>query len=490
MEMLQSRRLRSMVPFNAGAARTCQAWVLAREAPLDAVTIHRIETQRHLEWPGLIEFVIDRLVCIYLIDLTIQLLSRQPPKSGCTKPREVTHEEASTCLRNPGRDEFGRFRANFRRCGAYRRPHRPLKLGARQQRTGVCGGSPHGGGGIRSHRAGQTDRDRQRRPSDEGRCGHADRPRWFDNGKVDAVADIPNSAIAIAVHNMVRERNKIALLSGPGASSLTNELCSPNTVHFTYDTYALSKVTASAVIKEGGKSWFFVTLDYAFGHQLKADATHFIKELGGTVLGSVRHPTNTADFSSFALQAQSSKADVVAFANAGQDTDNAIKQSGEFGLVQGGQKLVGLLMFDTDVNAIGLQSAQGTYMTTASYWNMDNKTRAWSKKFYERTKVMPTMIHTGVYGSVLHYLKAIRASGTDDPAKVMAKMRELPIEDVFVHGGKLREDGRVIRDMYLAKVKTPAQSKEPWDYLEIVKTVKGEDAFRPVAESKCPLLQK
>jgi branched-chain amino acid transport system substrate-binding protein len=313
---------------------------------------------------------------------------------------------------------------------------------------------------------------------------------WFDNGKVDAVADIPNSGVAIAVHNMVRERNKIALLSGPGASSLTNELCSPNTVHFTYDTYALSKVTASAVIKEGGKSWFFVTADYAFGHQLEADATHFIKEQGGTVFGSVRHPTNTADFSSFALQAQSSKADVVAFANAGQDTDNAIKQSGEFGLVQGGQKLVGLLMFDTDVHAIGLQSAQGTYMTTASYWNMDDKTRAWSRKFYERTKVIPTMIHTGVYGSVLHYLKAIRAAGTDDPAKVMAKMRESPIEDVFVHGGKLREDGRVIRDMYLAKVKTPAQSKEPWDYLEIVKTVKGEDAFRPVAESKCPLLRK
>jgi branched-chain amino acid transport system substrate-binding protein len=313
---------------------------------------------------------------------------------------------------------------------------------------------------------------------------------WFDNGKVDAVADIPNPGVAIAVHNMVRERNKIALLSGPGASSLTNELCSPNTVHFTYDTYALSKVTADAVIKEGGKSWFFVTADYAFGHQLEADATHFIKERGGTVLGSVRHPTNTADFSSFALQAQSSKADVVAFANAGQDTDNAIKQSGEFGLVQGGQKLVGLLMFDTDVHAIGLQSAQGTYMTTASYWNMDDNTRAWSRKFYERVKVMPTMIHTGVYGSVLHYLKAIRAAGTDDPAKVRAKMRELPIEDVFVHGGRLREDGRVIRDMYLAKVKTPAQSKEPWDYLEIVKTVKGEDAFRPVAESTCPLLQK
>ena len=313
---------------------------------------------------------------------------------------------------------------------------------------------------------------------------------WFDNGKVDAVADIPNSGIAIAVHNMVRERNKIALLSGPGASSLTDELCSPNTVHFSYDTYALSKVTASAVIKEGGKSWFFVTADYAFGQQLEKDATRFIKELDGKVLGSVRHPTNTADFSSFVLQAQNSRADVVAFANAGQDTDNAIKQSGEFGLVQAGQKLVGLLMFDTDVHAVGLQAAQGTYMTTASYWNMDDKTRAWSKRFFARTNVMPTMIHTGVYGSVLHYLKAIKAAGTDDLAAVMAKIRELPVEDTFVHGGKLREDGRVIRDMYLARVKKPSDSKEPWDYLEIVKTIRGEDAYRPVSESKCALLKK
>jgi branched-chain amino acid transport system substrate-binding protein len=313
---------------------------------------------------------------------------------------------------------------------------------------------------------------------------------WFDAGKVDAVVDIPNSAIAIAVHNLAKDRNKIALLSGPGASTLTDELCSPNTVHFTYDTYALAKVTASAVVAGGGKSWFFITADYAFGNQLEQDATRFIKASGGTVLGGVRHPTNTADFSSFALQAQNSKAEVVAFANAGQDTDNSIKQSGEFGLVKGGQKLVGLLMFDTDVHAIGLEAAQGTYLTTASYWNMDDKTRAWSKKFFERTKVMPTMIQTGVYGSVLHYLQAIKAAGTDDPAKVMAKMRELSIEDTFVHGGKLREDGRVIRDMYLARVKKPSESKEPWDYLDIVKTVKGDDAFRPVSESKCPLLKK
>ncbi|HVV41409.1 MAG TPA: ABC transporter substrate-binding protein [Nitrobacter sp.] len=313
---------------------------------------------------------------------------------------------------------------------------------------------------------------------------------WFDTGKVDAIADVPNSAIAIAIHNLVRERNKIALFSGPGASSITNELCSPNTVQFTYDTYALSKVTANAVMKEGGKSWFFITADYAFGHQLENDATQFIKANGGTVVGDVRHPTNTADFSSFVLQAQNSKANVVAFANAGQDTDNSIKQAGEFGLVAGGQKLVGLLMFDTDVHAIGLRSAQGTYLTTASYWNMNDQTRAWSRKFFARTKIMPTMIQTGVYGAVLHYLKAIKAAGTDDPQKVMEKMRELPIEDTFVHGGKLRKDGRVIRDMYLARVKKPSESKEPWDYLDIVRTVKGEDAFRPVSESKCPLLKK
>jgi branched-chain amino acid transport system substrate-binding protein len=313
---------------------------------------------------------------------------------------------------------------------------------------------------------------------------------WIDNAKIDAIVDVPNSAIAIALHNMARERNKILLLSGAGASSLTDELCSPNTVQFTYDTYALAKVTASAMVAEGNKSWFFVTADYTFGHQLEQDATRFIKPAGGEVLGSVRHPTNTSDFSSFALQAQNSKANVVAFANAGQDTQNAIKQSNEFGLVRGGQKLVGLLMFDADIHAIGLREAQGTYMTTASYWNMDDDTRAWSKKFFARTGVMPSMIHAGVYGAVLHYLKAINSAGSDDPAKVMAKMRELPIEDAFVHQAKLREDGRVIRDMYLARVKKPEQSREPWDYLEIVRTVKGEDAFRPVSESKCPLLKR
>jgi branched-chain amino acid transport system substrate-binding protein len=313
---------------------------------------------------------------------------------------------------------------------------------------------------------------------------------WIDNGKVDAIADVPNSAIGIAIHNLAREKNKIALLSGPGSSDLTNKLCSPNTVHFSYDTYALAKVTGSAIVKGGGKSWFFITADYAFGHQLEADAARFIKAAGGTVLGDVRHPTNTSDFSSFLLQAQGSKADVVGFANAGMDTDNSLKQAAEFGLPRGGQRMAALLMFDTDVHAVGLEAAQGAYMTTASYWNMNDETRAWSKRFFERAKVMPTMIHTGVYGSILHYLKAIKAAGADDPKTVMAKMREMPINDAFVKNGRLREDGRVIRDMYLARVKRPQDSKEPWDYLDIVQTVKGEDAFRPVAESECPLLKK
>ena len=314
--------------------------------------------------------------------------------------------------------------------------------------------------------------------------------QWFDVDKVDTIVDVPNSGVALAVNNVVKEKNGVYINSGAATSDLTNAQCTPNTVHWTYDTYMLAHATGQALVKAGGDTWFFLTADYAFGQQLEKDATRFINEMGGKVLGGVKHPTNTADFSSFALQAQSSKADVVAFANAGQDTDNSIKQSGEFGLVQGGQKLVGLLMFDTDVHAIGLNAAQGTYMTTASYWNMDEKTRAWSKKFFARTNVMPTMIQTGVYGSVLHYLKGIQAAGTDDPQKVMAKMRELPIEDTFVHGGRLREDGRVIRDMYLAKVKKPSESKKPWDYLDIIKTVKGEDAFRPVSESKCPLLKK
>ena len=314
--------------------------------------------------------------------------------------------------------------------------------------------------------------------------------QWIDTQKVDMITDTPNSGVALAVSNVAKEKNIVLLNNGGASADLTGKACNANTISFTYDTYMLANGTGKALTKAGGDTWFFLTADYAFGAALERDTSAVVTANGGKVLGGVKHPLNTSDFSSFLLQAQNSKADVVAFANAGQDTDNAIKQSGEFGLVQAGQKLVGLLMFDTDVHAVGLQAAQGTYMTTASYWNMDDKTRAWSKRFFARTNVMPTMIHTGVYGSVLHYLKAIKAAGTDDPAAVMAKMRELPVEDTFVHGGKLREDGRVIRDMYLARVKKPSDSKEPWDYLEIVKTIRGEDAYRPVSESKCALLKK
>jgi branched-chain amino acid transport system substrate-binding protein len=314
---------------------------------------------------------------------------------------------------------------------------------------------------------------------------------WYDIGKVDAIADVPNSAIGIAVHNLARDKNKIALLSGPGSSEITNKLCSPNTVHFAYDTYALAKVTANAMIQEGGKNWYFLTADYAFGHALEKDATAFIQKAGGAVLGHVLHPTGTNDFSSFLVQAQSSKSNVIGFANAGQDAVNALKQAAEFGVGRDkSQRIVSLLMFDTDIHAAGLPNAQGVLMTTASYWDMNAESRAWSEKFFQRTKVMPSMIHAGVYGSVLHYLKAIKETASDEPAKVMAKMRATRINDVFTKDAYLREDGRVIRDMYLARVKTPQESKKPWDYLEIVRSVKGEDAYRPVAESECPLLKK
>ncbi|MBP2302961.1 ABC transporter substrate-binding protein [Azospirillum picis] len=313
---------------------------------------------------------------------------------------------------------------------------------------------------------------------------------WLDTGKVDVIADVQNSAIGIAIHNLVREKNRIALLTAPGSSTITDRICSPNTVHFTYDTYALAKVAGTEVVRNGGKSWFFLTADYAFGHQLQEDATRFIKEAGGSVVGAVRHPTGNHDFSSFLLQAQSSGANVVAFANAGADTDTALKQAGEFGITQGGQQLAALLMFITDVHAVGLQDAQGAYMVTASYWNLDQDTRAWSRRFFERTGFMPSMIQAGGYSAVMHYLKAVRDAGTDDAGTVMQRMRDTPINDVFVRNGRLREDGRVIRDMYLARVKKPQESKEPWDYLEIVKTVKGEDAFRPVSESQCPLLKR
>jgi branched-chain amino acid transport system substrate-binding protein len=312
--------------------------------------------------------------------------------------------------------------------------------------------------------------------------------KWFDEGGVDAIADVPNSAIGIAVSGLAAEKNKVALLSGPGASVITGKLCNANTVQFTYDTYALAKVTGSALVGEGKKKWFFITADYAFGHALEKDATDIVNKLGGQVVGHALHPTGTTDFSAFLLQAQASKADVVALANAGQDTDNALKQAGEFGLAKGGQTVTGLLMFLTDVHAVGLRAAQGTLMTVASYWDMTPETRAWSEIYFKRVGMMPTFLQSGVYGAVLHYLKAIDVTKSMDTAAIMAEMQKMPINDPFCQG-YLRKDGRVIRDMYLMRVKTPEQSKRVWDYLELVKTVKGEDAYRTVAESECKLLK-
>ncbi len=314
---------------------------------------------------------------------------------------------------------------------------------------------------------------------------------WFDNQDVQAIVDVPMSALGLAISGFCKQKNRLALLSGPGASSITNQDCNANTVQFTYDTYALAHVIGAAMVAEGAKTWFFITADYSFGHQLQADATAFIEKAGGKVLGHSLHPPGASDFSAVLLAAQASKADVVALANAAQDTNNAIKQAAEFGIGQrlNGQRIAALLMFITYVPALGLKTAQGIMLATASYWNLNAETRAWSERFFARTNVMPSMEQTGTYGVVLHYLKAVAKVGTD-PQAVMAEMRKMPINDAFVKNGYLRIDGRVIRDMYLARIKSPEESKGPWDYYDIVRTVKGEDAFRPLADSLCPLVKK
>jgi branched-chain amino acid transport system substrate-binding protein len=266
--------------------------------------------------------------------------------------------------------------------------------------------------------------------------------------------------------------------------------CSAYAAHWNYDTYALAHVTGSAVVKSGGKNWFFLGADYAFGHALERDTASVIEQSGGKVLGAVYAPMNTSDFSSFLIQAQSSKAQVIGLANAGADTINAIKQGAEFGVVAGGQKFAALLMFITDVHSLGLKAAQGLQFTSAFYWDMDDATRSFSRKFFERVHHMPTMVQAGVYSATHHYLEAVKAAGTKDPAQVMAKMRELPINDFMTHNGKLRIDGRVVRDMYLLEVKKPEESKEPWDYVRVVERVPGDQAYRPLDQGNCPLVKK
>jgi branched-chain amino acid transport system substrate-binding protein len=314
--------------------------------------------------------------------------------------------------------------------------------------------------------------------------------QWLDVDKVDAIVDVPNSAVALAIQSLARDKKRIVMYSGAGTTALTNEQCSPYGFHWTYDTYAVSHGTASAVVKAGGSSWFMLAADYAFGHQLQKDATDVVEANGGKVVGAVRHPLNNADFSSFLLRAQSSGAKVIGIANAGNDTVNAIKQAGEFGLAEQGQSLAALIFFLQDVHSLGLKATQGTYLTTASYWDIDDASRAWSKQFMERAGMMPSMLHAGVYGSVLHYLKAIKQAGTDDPDKVAAAMKAAPINDAFTKDARIRPDGRVLREMYLARVKKPADSKGPWDYFEIVRKIAPEETVWPLSESKCPAVKQ
>jgi len=312
---------------------------------------------------------------------------------------------------------------------------------------------------------------------------------WFDSQKVDILGDVGASATALAASEVAKQRNKLALLSGPGASRLTNEACNAVTIHYAWDTYALAQVVGRGVVKNGGDTWFFLTADYAFGHALEKDTSDVVKAEGGKVVGSVRHPLNTNDFSSFMLQAQSSKAKIIGLANAGGDTVNAIKAANEFGLTKN-QKLAGLLMFDNDIHSLGLQVTQGMLLASAFYWDMNDETRKWSRRFFERMKKMPNMLQAGVYSSTTHYLKAVKATGTDDTDTVNKWMRANPINDMFVKNGRIREDGRMLREMYLFEVKAPSESKYPWDYFKLKATVPADKAFRPVSESVCPLLKK
>jgi len=314
--------------------------------------------------------------------------------------------------------------------------------------------------------------------------------RWFDVDNVDMVIDFPNSGVALAVQEIARTKKKIAIYSTAATMDLTGKACSPTGFQWTYDNYSNAVDVARTLVKQGYDTWYFITVDYAFGLSLEAEASTAVKAAGGKVLGSARHPLNTPDFSSFLLQAQGSKAKVIAFANAGGDTVNAVKQANEFQIVRGGQTIVTPVTFLTDVHSLGLSVAQGLTFVTGYYWDLDEHTRAFAEKFYKRRNAMPTMAQAGVYSGVLHYLKAVAAAGTDDALAVAAKMRELPVRDSFTQTGKVREDGRMVHDMYLVQVKKPEQSKAPWDYYRVLATIPAAEAFKPLSESNCPLVKK
>ncbi|TXM71522.1 ABC transporter substrate-binding protein [Methylobacterium sp. WL12] len=313
--------------------------------------------------------------------------------------------------------------------------------------------------------------------------------RWFDTEGVDAIFDTNSSVAGLAVREVARAKGKVDVNSGAGSMALTNAACSPTGAHWSWDTHALAAGTAAALADDPKNTWFFITADYTFGHDLEAQVTRVVKAKGGTVFGSVKHPFPNADFSSYLIQAQASGARIIGMANAGADTINTIKQAAEFGIAEGGQSLGGLNIFLTDVNSVGLKAAQGMILTTGFYWDLDDRTRALAQRFGARMGGrMPTMVQAGDYSAVLHYLKAAEAAGTDDGLAVMAKMRELPIEDAFARNAKLRPDGRMVHDMYLARVKTPAESKGPWDFYTILKTIPGDEAFQPLAQSTCKLV--
>ena len=313
---------------------------------------------------------------------------------------------------------------------------------------------------------------------------------WYDSSKVDVIVDVPTSSVALAVQQITKDKDRVFLMSGTASSDLTGRACSPNGIHWTYDTYALGKVAGKAMVARGDDSWFFITVDYVFGHTLERDTASVVKAAGGQVLGAVRVPINTQDFSSFLLQAQASKAKVIGLANTGGDMQNAIKQASEFGLQRGGQKLAALLFDVTDANSLGLQTAQNMIVAAGFYWDMNDETRAFSNRFMQRAGHMPSMFQAGVYSAVTHYLKAIDATGTDDAKTVIGKMKATPINDFFAKNGRIREDGRMVHDMYLMQLKSPAESKGPWDFYKLLATVPGDQAFRPLEEGNCPLVKK
>jgi branched-chain amino acid transport system substrate-binding protein len=315
--------------------------------------------------------------------------------------------------------------------------------------------------------------------------------KWYDADNVDAVFDVPNSSVMLAVQEIARKAQKIVVVSTGATSDFTGKACSPYGIHWTYDTYSVAYGTGKVMVEQGGDTWFFITVDYAFGHALERDTAAFVKAGGGKVLGALRHPFPNQDFSTYLVQAQASKAKIIGLANAGSDVINTIKQAAEFGIARpgSGQRLAGLLLFDSDIHSLGLRTAQGIVMTTGFYWDFNDETRAFSKRFFERRKAMPTMVQAGVYSAVQHYLKAVQALGSKESLPVVKKMKETPVNDFFAKNGEIREDGRMVHDMYLAQVKTPEESKYDWDYLKILKVIPGREAFRPLAESECPLIK-